>query len=464
MNKKIYITLFLIFVLSLIPFLILNYFNQPTSEDFYYSGELFNIGFSKTFRTLYNFWGGRYFGYLFVIYNPLSFGSVSGYKFATLLMMIILFAVFFMFVSRFTGKVLNFKERLLTVLAVTFVYLYAAPSVAQGFYWLISVLFYNVGVILSMLFLMLYSVQLRSGNPRSKIFLTLPGVILIAAITGSCEIVAGTLFLILGSVFILEFIKSRSVNFLALFYTLVSLAGVLFVNSAPGNVLRSSQYPANHDFAFSFSNALSFTSVKLLDWTFITPLIFVTFLLIPYFRKITVNENADPVFKINPVFSVLMFAVLLFVNSFLILWSIGEVPYDRILNFIFMIFIIGWFYNVIVFMNFFRSGLGKLTERIPVYSNAIAAVAVLLFFLKANNINTAYKEIFDGTASGYNQQLNARYEIIRESPSDTVRVDSIENVPKSFFLLDIFSDPSVIYNRGYALYFHKKAVALKKPE
>jgi len=138
---KIYITFGIIAILSLIPFLLLNYYNQPTSEDFYYSGELFTFGFSKAFRVLYKFWGGRYFGYLLILVNPLCFNSID------------------FFISRFTRNSLNLNERLLLTLSIVFVCLYSMPSIGQGFYWLISVLFYNVGIILSFLFLIVYSNQ-----------------------------------------------------------------------------------------------------------------------------------------------------------------------------------------------------------------------------------------------------------------------------------------------------------------
>ncbi len=45
----------------ILPFLILNYFNHPAPEDFYWAEETKRLGFSKTIRSLYKFVGGRYF-------------------------------------------------------------------------------------------------------------------------------------------------------------------------------------------------------------------------------------------------------------------------------------------------------------------------------------------------------------------------------------------------------------------
>ncbi|MFZ1321950.1 MAG: DUF6056 family protein [Ignavibacteria bacterium] len=459
---KIYITFAVITILSVIPFLLLNYYNQPTSEDFYYSGQLFNFGFSKAFRGLYKFWGGRYFGYILILVNPLCFNSITGYKFATFFMMLLYFVTIHFFISRFTRDSLNLSERLLLTLSIVFACLYSMPSIGQGFYWLISVLFYNVGIILSLLFLIVYSNQQKTINKSKKFLYMIPCVILLGALIGSCEIVGGTMFMILTALLIINFLKNRSLNYYTLIYLILCLIGVWIVNSAPGNVSRALQYPGNHDFLYSFTNALSFASVEFLKWTFITPLLFVTFLLLPVFKKMINDTSLNDVFKINPMIAFLLFSGLMVVNSFLIFWSIAEAPYGRILNFIYLIFIIGWFYNIVVFLYYIRNNFNLFTARIPNAAFGIALVLILAFGFKDNNIKTAYSDMFSGKASEYDKQLTERYEHIYNSNSDTVFVKSIINVPESFFQHDIYEKAETMYNEGYAKHFNRKTVLLKK--
>lgn len=460
--EKTYIAFAIITVLSIIPFLILNYYNQPTSEDFYYSGQLFNYGFSKAFRLLYKFWGGRYFGYLLILVNPLCFNSISGYKVATFLMMIIYFVSLHLFISRFTRGSLNLNERILLSLSLIFIYFFSMPSIGQGFYWLISVLFYNVGIILSLFFLIVYSNQQKTLSRSKKNLYMIPCIILLVALIGSCEIVGGTMFMILAAILTINILKYRALNYYTLFYLILCLIGVLIVNSAPGNVLRALQYQDNHNFLFSFTNALSFTSLEIFKWTFLTPLFIITFLLLPVFKKL-INDNAlNNVFKINPLFAFMLFAGLIVVNSFLIFWSIAEAPYGRILNFIYLIFIIGWFYNIIVFLYFIKNSFNSFTARIPNAAYGIALMLVLTFFLKDNNIKTAYSDIFSGKASEYDKQLDERYEYIYNTSSDTVYVKSILNVPESFFQHDIYEKAETMYNEGYAKHFNKEMILLKK--
>ncbi len=71
------VLLIAILLLSILPFLILNYFNQPTSEDFFYGEETARIGFLDSYRVLFKYYGGRYFGYLLMMINPLYLKSIS---------------------------------------------------------------------------------------------------------------------------------------------------------------------------------------------------------------------------------------------------------------------------------------------------------------------------------------------------------------------------------------------------
>ncbi|MBK8982201.1 MAG: hypothetical protein IPM38_07730 [Ignavibacteria bacterium] len=92
----------------------------------------------------------------------------------------------------------------------------------------------------------------------------------------------------------------------------------------------------------------------------------------------------------------------------------------------------GWFYNVIVLMHYFKSKY-EFDLQAARYSYTIALVLLVAFMFKENNIKTAYAEVVGGDAYQYNKELNDRYQFISESKSDTVVVDTISNVPKSFF-------------------------------
>ena len=105
-----------ILILSILPFLILHYFNQPTSEDFIYGEETRRIGFVKEYKVLYKYWGGRYFGYILMFINPLYLKSIAGYKVITFILMILFFYMQYLFINEFTKKNLRFRERVVFTL------------------------------------------------------------------------------------------------------------------------------------------------------------------------------------------------------------------------------------------------------------------------------------------------------------------------------------------------------------
>ena len=89
----------------------------------------------------------------------------------------------------------------------------------------------------------------------------------------------------------------------------------------------------------------------------------------------------------------------------------------------------------------------------------LLCLAVFFSFLKdQNRIKTAYKDIINGAASVFNNELNARYEYIRSSPEDTVTIDSLTVIPDSFSYFDIGGDQDNNYNKLQAEYFNKKAI------
>ena len=119
---------------------------------------------------------------------------------------------------------------------------------------------------------------------------------------------------------------------------------------------------------------------------------------------------------------------------------------------------------MIVIINYFKLKYKKENIRIPVILNLFSYILIVLFLYLSNNIKVAYSEVISGEAKRYNQEMNDRYEKIRNSNEDNIEIDKIENVPQVFFLYDITEDPNNIYNIWYKEFFGKESIALKKSE
>jgi hypothetical protein len=337
------------------------------------------------------------------------------------------------------------------------------PSVAQGFYWLSSAIFYHVGLMLLMLFSIFYSRRSGESKGVSGVLYLILSAVTIAAIAGSSEITTATIFILMFILLFRSIFFDRKFRIADIFLAGVTLISVYYAYTAPGNIQRGKQYENSQNFMYSFESTVAFLLKELLTWTFLTPLLIVTFILIPLLLRLAAGSGeTKSSYKINPLYSLISLSIIIFLNVFLTFWSLGIPPYDRILNVTYFIFIIGWFYNVIVLIHYFKGRYEFDHLRLPGYSYTIALVLLIAFMFKDNNIKTAYAELAGGDAYRYNKELNDRYQFISESKSDTVVVDSISNVPKSFFLLDIFPDPELFYNKAYSMYFNKKAIYIRK--
>lgn len=456
-SDKNYFILFCILILTLIPFLILNYFNQPTPEDFFFGEETRTFGFSKAYRSFYKFWGGRFFGYILVAVNPLYFKSFAGYKLATLLMILIYISALYFFISEFTKVNLTFFEKSLLTLSVFFVFLYSMPSAGQGFYWLVSAIYYNLGMVFLMLATVFYSRIDKTDEPLKKKFYTAACIFFSAATAGSNELAAITLTILalLSSYRKIFFVKKFGLSDFVILVSVIISVYIAF--TSPENFKRAGYYENSRNLLYSFNNSAVFLSEEILKWIFFSPLLIITFILIPVFRK----SCSDGIYKTNPLLITALSLLILYTQTFIVFWSTGNAPYDRILNFLFFTFIVLWFYLLAVLINKFRERIDIIYNKIPAFISVTAILLLLLTLTFENNIKTAYQEIIDGSAKKYDDEMKTRYSYIAESKTDTVIIRKITEVPKSFFLLDISNDPGVFYNQGYSRFFNKKAIYIK---
>ena len=460
-NKYHYI-LIGVLILLLVPLLIIHYYNQPTPEDFYYSGEARKIGLMDSMRVLYKFYGGRYFTYLLISLNPLYFHSVTGYKICTLGLMILFYFVLFLFISEFTKNRLSLTERILFSLSVFFLYLFAMPSLSQGFYWLVSAVHYQLALMLFMLFFILYSrIEKETGIAKRNLLIFILCIIT-AAIPGTVELSAAMMVITAAVIIIRSLVTDKKVSWWQILIALITIVCVYFVIKSPGNDQRSVKYAENHNLFLSLYSSFTFLFQTIAGWIINSPLAAITVLFIPFYFKITdsdISENS--ILEIKPSYIIVIFLLILYTNIFIIYWSLGIPPYDRILDFIYFIFLTGWFLIIISLTLFTRNKFGIKEFKLPKYIYAASAILIVFFIARENNITAAYSDLFTGKASEFNRTLYERYDNILKNGSDSLEIDSIKNIPKTFFFQDITKDPKRPFNIGYSSYFNKKYIVRK---
>ena len=92
------------------------------------------------------------------------------------------------------------------------------------------------------------------------------------------------------------------------------------------------------------------------------------------------------------------------------------------------------------------------------------STVLILTILATGNIKMALKDLRSRDFLAYHRELNARYDLISNSQSDTLVVDSLHFFPRTIYFGDISSDPLNWKNAPYANYFGKKLIRLKNDQ
>lgn len=454
------ILIFLIF--TILPFLILSYFVHPFWDDFDYSMTAAKNGFFRAEYAWYVTWSGRYFSQAFLSsINPLIYGSIAGYKILTLLFIFAFIFAVYITVSEIASGCLNLRQKLICTLSFCYLFIYGLPAANFAFFWMASVVIYQLANIL-MVFLAYYYIRFlrgESGNRKTNLIISL----LIFAIIGCNEVSMFVTLIFFTASFLYNTINLKKINRSLLLFAIVAFVSSLVVYFAPGNSFRVTLSPGNHELFFSLKNS-AIDLVKFIVYRLYNlPLLVFTVMFISFYLKFILNKKPwTSTVIINPYYSVGIYLIAMFAGLFVSYWSLGTSTPVRTLNVIYFIFLAGWFVNIIIILNYINLKKRLPENSIPDYVMIILTLAVLISFLKeTNSIKTAYRDLRNGNASLFNSELNARYDHIRTSTSDTVIIDSLTVIPESFSYFDIGEDPNDKYNKLQAEFFNKKAIIKK---
>ncbi|MEO8664736.1 MAG: DUF6056 family protein [Ignavibacteria bacterium] len=447
--------------LCTLPFIILSLFVQPSWDDFGYSYYSTEYGFLKAQDIWYTTFSGRYFSTAVLSsINPLVFGSIMGYKILTLFFIVVFIILIYFFISELASGAIDLKEKIIGTLAFSYLYFYGIPSVSLGFFWLSSTVIYQLGSIMMLLLFTMLLKFFRAENKNGNYLLAVVIAVLIFSIEGTNEVSMMALTLFFVSVLILNLILTKKINRWFLFFVIVSIISFCLVYFAPGNNVRSMDYPESHQVLFSIKSTLADLFRFFIYRIYNLPLLLFTILFIPFSSRIISDKRFSNRFiLINPVYTIILFLALLASGFFVSYWSLGTTLPARTLNVVYFLFLIGWFFNIIVIVNYFYVKHNLKINPLPKYAYVIICFAIFFSFMKeSNSVKLAYKDVFYGTASKFNSELNNRYENIYKDNSDTILVDTIKYVPDSFFFCDVTPDTKSLFNRYQATFFKKKFI------
>jgi hypothetical protein len=224
-----------------LPYLALAFFNYPYWDDYAFAVLVRQQGLWAAQAHYYTTWTGRYFGTLLqTAANPLTYGWEAGLPLvplgalaATLLAQALALR---------TLASLPWRRAWGWSAGLLLAQLYTMPSPYSGFYWFASVVIYQVGAVLFLVFPVAVVRSLRASRAVGRVAWYGLALSCVAALAGTNELTLLLAIWLLGWLSWLSYRRGHSAalgRWLGLL--LVALAGGAVLVAAPGNLVRLAQ-------------------------------------------------------------------------------------------------------------------------------------------------------------------------------------------------------------------------------
>lgn len=466
------VSLIAISLLILIPLLVLAKYDRPSADDFSYShlthqSIINNDGIVKTLisaiKTDINFyfsWQGLYTSAFLLSLQPAILGE-QFYVLTPYIIIILSFVSFLLGINILNKNFLHYSfffSLVSSLFTIAFIYCWL-PTVSQGLYWYNSAMNYMPWVFTNFLNICLCIESIQSVN-RKKHLIVLT-VIISFATSGANHVTAfaNILFLICVSVYFVIF-KKRYITLLPLFSAII---GFIIMFIAPGTAIRMSRFTQatiSNTIIQSFLHTLYFLKENCnLIW--FLSLIIITPVAIRFASNKHITKNT------------LIMSLLL---SFGIICAMFCVPYYalgffgpvRVQNVIWSTFILLSWGNYFLFINYLYFNFQTIQSILTNYLYSITSViftilfSTLIIILPQNGKDSstiqALKELQNGEAKAYCEEMDERFNKINNSLSQNIEVEPIKVKSELLFIDDITYEDSDWRNIAMNQYYNKHII------
>jgi hypothetical protein len=463
--------------LTLLVAAALTWYAHPNGDDFCVGVDVRELGWAGCVERSYRLEGGRWAGYA-VTCGLKGVASLSAqYPLGPLLMLALC-----VLATRFLlGSLLPTEtdRRSNWLLAVFFVALYWAglPHPGETFYWLDSAQPYLLSVLLAMVVVgALVRIPEQLSIRQGPVVVALG--LLAAFVVGLHEIIGLALVgvLVVGAGVARLQADRRQLAWAAVAaMALLSFAAVFL---APGNEIRARGAQPSERTLMGAALAALQMWLRVLDapvarevapgshgtplgWVLDPRLLTATILFATSARMRRLRsrwtESAPELWKtVVPLVSIAILAGSFFAGG----WALGRALPFRVMNALYLVFLLGWFLTVFVYTR--SASLDARASGLPLLQTA-SALLLALGLLFSTNFKLGARDLAKGWASHYDRQMTLRYEeaarLAARGGGDLV-VDEIVPWPRSYYRNEIREDPDALQNRCVADYLGIDSIRL----
>lgn len=428
----------------------ISFFNCPSvADDYCFATTARNYGFWTAQKMYYNGWTGRYFSNFLFHLNPLYF-SDSRVPFTVIpIILVIVFILNTYFLIRLILKDSALQSQSLYIaFAFVALYFYQIPSVVENFFWMIGTYTFISGNML-MLFV---NLLLRYYKNKNKTMLFVIISLLFFLILGSSEVSMFSATLLIASIAFYKFIKYRKLFKLESILFILAAIGNLIVIKAPGNAIRNTE---KREIWGTLVENLKVSLEFLYEWTFDSPLFLIitaAYLVLLFGTNVNLHLPKFPVW-----YSWLTFFAIFYVGFIPTSYGMGDVPPPRILNLIYLIFLMGWFFNITNTAAILHL---KLENKFVLPVGLLLTLFSLIVLYQNHNLREMYRDIKYKKVNAYLEEYQERVELLSQDIPQVV-LKPYQTKPFSLYTEDIYPDPKHLWNQCLGNYYNNKVIYLE---
>jgi hypothetical protein len=403
-------------------------FIHPYADDFTYALKGQSADLIQTVLNERYTWNGRYISNFILIYHPLNWGGIYGYKImAVILLLLSWFGLYVSF------RIVQIKKTLVLSSVVFVIILSSIPNITEAFYWVCGAWTYlPASILLFLVFTHLYKNNFTPSNLHSIL-------ILVALFIGSG---LNELFALVSlAMFFLNF----KINWRVIGLIFIQLLLFYYVLSAPGNHIRSGLFSNNHQVFNSINLTIQYTIRFIGEWL-LNPTLYLFVLLLIQDDKIELKLPLLKKWKNIVGLTLLPISLACFGP----IWSTGILGQHRTANFACYLFFGFLFFILLVNKN-------KIRSIISFNSKFVFPLFLICLLTWKNNYNL-FKELSSGELKRMDEQLTKREKILTNCKLDSCFVPVIMEMTSTFEIYPLLQDPNHWKNKCYQLYFQSGLV------
>lgn len=445
----------------LAPFTVNAFFANPLTDDYCYSAVARDLGFMEAQRYWYTQWTGRYLTTALLSVNPLVFEMVVGYKMIPVLILLLLIGCIYRVLDGVMGEQATPSIMLVGSVMTLLVWLDQIPDLRSGIYWMAGSITYQFGAALVLLFasllLKIYGAGATRQALRTEKFLAFCCALLIP---GANEVVLAMLVMFVSVVLLNNFCRQRRIDVFLLLLLAVACLGAFVSVMAPGNVVRLSGIAIHRDLSTALWQTIVGASKTLLLWSG-SPSVMLSGAFVAW---LIVNNRdlAGSLQRFSPGASLGGGIACLLAGFFPTYWSLGTYPAGRVLNMIYLLFLVGLLFNVAVMAARWQILLARLAASRWREPLATVFIVYLLVFswLGPSNFMQVSRDILSGASYHYDKESRQRQDLLWSFSESAGVVPPLTVLPQSLAFPDLNCIRSGWISQCYARYYHKDSVIL----